>query len=39
MKRCEWVEGKPEFYLDYHDRVWGKACHDDQDLFKWLVLL
>lgn len=38
MKRCEWVEGKPEFYLDYHDRVWGKACHDDQDLFKWLVL-
>lgn len=38
MKRCEWVEGKPEFYLDYHDSVWGKVCHDDQDLFKWLVL-
>ena len=38
MKRCEWVEGKPEFYLDYHDSIWGQACHDDQDLFKWLVL-
>ncbi|MBG9981391.1 DNA-3-methyladenine glycosylase I [Facklamia sp. DSM 111018] len=38
VKRCGWVEGKPNYYLDYHDHVWGKAEHDDQELFKWLVL-
>lgn len=37
-KRCAWVEGKPEFYLDYHDYVWGKVCHDDRELFTWLCL-
>lgn len=36
--RCDWVEGKPDYYLTYHDQVWGKAVYDDQELFKWLSL-
>ena len=36
--RCEWINGKPEYYIAYHDRVWGKAEYDDQALFKWLSL-
>lgn len=38
MKRCQWVENKPDFYIAYHDKVWGKAEHDDRALFKWLLL-
>lgn len=38
VRRCDWIEGKPDFYVVYHDQVWGKAEHDDQELFKWLVL-
>lgn len=37
-RRCAWVEGKPNYYLDYHDQVWGKPEHDDAQLFKWLIL-
>ncbi|MDO4431962.1 MAG: DNA-3-methyladenine glycosylase I [Aerococcaceae bacterium] len=37
-KRCAWVEGKPDYYLHYHDTVWGKPEHDDRALFRWLVL-
>ena len=22
-KRCEWVEGKEEIYIKYHDEEWG----------------
>lgn len=37
-KRCEWVTGKPDYYINYHDQVWGKPEYDDQALFKWLSL-
>jgi DNA-3-methyladenine glycosylase I len=37
-KRCHWVEGQPEIYLDYHDYEWGRAQHDDQKLFEQLNL-
>lgn len=36
--RCRWIEGKPEYYVSYHDNVWGKPEHDDRQLFKWLLL-
>ena len=35
--RCWWCVGSQE-YVDYHDRVWGRAMHDDRDLFEMLVL-
>ncbi|MGX7091840.1 DNA-3-methyladenine glycosylase I [Hutsoniella sourekii] len=38
IQRCQWVQGKPDYYLDYHDQVWGKPEYDDSQLFKWLVL-
>lgn len=38
MKRCEWIQDKPDFYVDYHDHVWGKPEHNDRQLFKWLIL-
>ena len=37
-KRCTWVEGQPQIYLDYHDQEWGRAQHDDQALFEQLTL-
>ncbi|MBF6979003.1 DNA-3-methyladenine glycosylase I [Tuanshanicoccus lijuaniae] len=37
-KRCQWVEGKPDYYIAYHDHVWGKPEHDDSALFRWLIL-
>jgi DNA-3-methyladenine glycosylase I len=38
QKRCEWAEGKPDYYLEYHDREWGVPVHDDQRLFEFLIL-
>lgn len=38
VTRCEWTQGKPDFYVEYHDNVWGKPEYDDQELFKWLSL-
>ena len=37
-QRCQWIAGKPDYYVAYHDTVWGKPEHDDLELFKWLVL-
>lgn len=37
-KRCQWVEGKEEIYLNYHDNEWGKAVFDDKILFEMLIL-
>ena len=37
-RRCNWVEGKEDIYLDYHDNEWGKAVYDDQTLFELLLL-
>lgn len=38
IQRCQWIQNKPEFYVAYHDTVWGKPCRQDQELFEWLVL-
>lgn len=38
IQRCQWIEGKPDFYVKYHDEVWGKPEHDDRQLFRWLTL-
>lgn len=38
VKRCAWVKDKPDYYIEYHDCIWGKPEHDDQQLFQWLVL-
>lgn len=37
-KRCQWVEGKEEIYLNYHDDEWGKPVFDDKILFEMLIL-
>ena len=36
--RCEWIQGKPAYYVKYHDEIWGKPEYDDQALYKWLSL-
>lgn len=38
IARCEWIQGKPDYYVKYHDEIWGKPEYDDQALFKWLSL-
>lgn len=38
LTRCSWVEGKADYYIAYHDEIWGKKVYDDQELFKWLSL-
>lgn len=38
IRRCAWIEGKPNYYVKYHDEIWGKAEYNDQALFKWLSL-
>lgn len=38
IKRCEWIQGKPDYYVKYHDEIWGKPEYDEQELFKWLSL-
>lgn len=37
-KRCDWVEGKEEIYIKYHDEEWGIPKYDDDILFEMLVL-
>lgn len=36
--RCQWVQDKPQFYLDYHDHEWGVPVHDDRKHFEMLIL-
>lgn len=36
MKRCKWANN--EINIKYHDEIWGKEEHDDQKLFKMLIL-
>ena len=36
-KRCQWC-GEDELYQRYHDEEWGVPCHDDQQLFEFLIL-
>lgn len=34
--RCSWA--KSDLDKQYHDKEWGRACHDEQKLFESLVL-
>lgn len=36
--RCWWAVGGGDFYLEYHDRDWGRPVTDDRGLFEMLVL-
>jgi DNA-3-methyladenine glycosylase I len=36
MNRCTWAKDEPN--LTYHDKEWGRAQHDDQKLFEFLIL-
>lgn len=38
IQRCQWAQGVPQVYLDYHDQEWGVAQHDDRHLFEMLIL-
>jgi DNA-3-methyladenine glycosylase I len=38
MKRCEWVNNKPDLYLKYHDEEWGTPIYNDEKLFEMLLL-
>lgn len=38
VTRCDWIAGKPDYYVKYHDEVWGKPAYDEQELYKWLSL-
>lgn len=37
-KRCPWVPLEKEFYVKYHDEVWGVQLRDDKKIFEFLVL-
>lgn len=36
--RCRWCNLSNPLYVDYHDREWGVAVHDDGKLFEMLLL-
>lgn len=38
MVRCDWVPLDSKLYQDYHDTQWGVPEHNDQKLFKMLIL-
>ena len=33
-KICGWVKQNDSQYVDYHNKEWGKAIHDDNALFE-----
>lgn len=37
-KRCAWVEGQFQEYIQYHDEEWGVPVHDDKKHFEFLIL-
>ncbi len=37
-KRCQWVDGGNELYVEYHDQEWGVPVWDDQQQFEFLTL-
>ncbi len=37
-KRCAWVEGQFEAYIQYHDEEWGVPVHEDKKHFEFLIL-
>lgn len=36
--RCKWLNLKNPLYVEYHDKEWGVAVHDDVKLFEMLIL-
>ena len=36
-ERCEWP-GEDELMIQYHDKEWGKPCHNDKKLFEYVIL-
>lgn len=36
--RCRWCNTSNRLYIDYHDREWSVAVHDDRKLFEMLIL-
>lgn len=38
LVRCSWANPANPRYLDYHDKEWGKPCHDENRLFEMLNL-
>ncbi|CQR23876.1 DNA-3-methyladenine glycosylase I [Streptococcus varani] len=36
--RCGWVKMTNPLYVDYHDKEWGRAFHDERALFELLCL-
>ncbi len=36
LARCDWATNDPS--IAYHDREWGVPCHDDRNLFEFLIL-
>lgn len=36
--RCPWVDLSKADYIEYHDKEWGVAVHDDRLLFEFLTL-
>ena len=38
QKRCSWVGVSNPIMLEYHDREWGVATHDDRKHFEFLIL-
>jgi DNA-3-methyladenine glycosylase I len=37
ISRCPWPGNDP-LMIEYHDREWGRPCHDDKILFEFLIL-
>ena len=37
-RRCDWVGGGNDLYVDYHDKEWGVPVHDDRTHFEFLIL-
>ena len=38
VTRCKWAEGVSLNYIEYHDKEWGVAIHDDRTQFEFLIL-
>ncbi|QJQ07291.1 DNA-3-methyladenine glycosylase I [Undibacterium piscinae] len=38
VSRCAWANPANPLYLEYHDKEWGQACHDERRLFEMLNL-
>ncbi len=37
-RRCDWVGGGNDLYVDYHDQEWGVPVHHDGTHFEFLIL-